>query len=567
MKTRSTNSFITFLSCLVLVTSGLSSQPVNYPPQEPNPISSCQIDANCALGNSLNSVKDAVGLMYRESEGPPKSSKYSGTGFLLRQAGSSGGILMAAGHFFAIINAKWWIRYRYRSNCGGTTLTGNEQWIYFDQFYNYQGDTTDGDVTAIKLLFVDNGPNNNDHLPRLGWTLLDQSGQSAKSLGHPNGNSLKVTSFNSLTKIVESHGHDAYQMSLNQGYIDNGQSGSPVINSAGYYLGTAISTDTLTCSGNSPTGPVYAQRLSKYYRSFSEYLDPYHTGAVQVPTWLPGGTNIGEYKYPSLASSANTICAGNVGYVSINNFCEFMEGYVNWSVSNPSLVNITESSDQKTLQISPAHSSSSGALTVTATIDFGGWFNSYYTTIQIGKINSSQVTITGPNMVCPNEYFFVSCSFITGVDNYDWQWGSTFQYFGGQGTRWLDLMAAYNFNGDAILLRTHNACGWWTGTPTVKYIQKNYSYCGYSYSMSPNPSSDGTVTIEAVIEEETLREDADFAVVFNVQIFDAGNNKIMEFSNIKSKIEFDIRKLKKGQVYIVNITDNQKTESRKLLVN
>lgn len=41
----------------------------------------------------------------------------------------------------------------------------------------------------------------------------------------------------------------------------------------------------------------------------------------------------------------------------------------------------------------------------------------------------------------------------------------------------------------------------------------------------------------------------------------------MELSNIKSKIEFDTRKLKKGQVYIVNITDKQKTESRKLLVN
>jgi hypothetical protein len=128
-------------------------------------------------------------------------------------------------------------------------------------------------------------------------------------------------------------------------------------------------------------------------------------------------------------------------------------------------------------------------------------------------------------------------------------------------------MAAYNFTGGTILLKTHNACGWWTGTPSVKYISKNYSYCGYSYLMSPNPSSDGTVTIEAVIEEEALKEDSEFTVEFEVQIFDSGNNKIMEFSNIKSKIEFDTKKLKKGQVYIVNITDKQKTESRKLLVN
>jgi hypothetical protein len=435
---------------------------------------------------------------------------------------------------------------------------------------NHISNTEFKDLMIIKLRSPDNSMTGAP-LPKMGWTLLDNSGGTAKSLGHPQGNALKVSSYNNLTKILHSFAGipnvEVWAMNLNAGYSENGQSGSPVFNSANYFIGPLIGTDNMACSGSTPTGMVYAIRLSKYYRTFSNLLDPDHTGAVQVPTWLPYGIEIGEYKYPSLSSSTSTICAGNVGYVSINNFCEFMEGYVNWTVSNENLVNKTISSDQRTIQLSPKDSGSSGPLTVTATIDFGGWYKSYSTTLQIGKVNSSQVTISGPNMVCPNEYFFVSCNLINGVDNYEWQWGSTFQYFGGQGTRWLDLMAAYNFTGGTILLKTHNACGWWTGTPTVKYISKNYSYCGYSYLMSPNPSSDGTVTIEAVIEEETLKEDSEFTVEFEVQIFDSGNNKIMEFSNIKSKIEFDTRKLKKGQVYIVNITDKQKSESRKLLVN
>ncbi len=241
-----------------------------------------------------------------------------------------------------------------------------------------------------------------------------------------------------------------------------------------------------------------------------------------------------------------------------------MEGYTKWTVLDSSLVNITRASNGQSIQISPKSSSSSGQITVTATIDFGGWYKSYSTTMQIGVVKSEQLIINGPAMACPNDYVYINCDYIEGVDNYNWQWGSTLQYYTGQGTRYLTLQASSNFNGDAVLLlSTHNDCGWWNGSPAVKYIPKNYS-CGYYYSVSPNPAVN-EVTVALIPDAATLDSAPISSEEFDIQIID-NNVKIKDIKGVKKKVTIDVKKFKKGEIYFIVITDKYKTETKKLIV-
>jgi hypothetical protein len=560
------------LIILMLILIDGYGQPAGYPPQEPGLICSQQLNASCALGASLNNLKNTVGLGYIRMDGLSKSSWWKGTVSLIRQAGmSSGSILMTAEHALYQPSWEFWIRYKYQAACGAGNPTDVTYWV--DLYNNFEPETdviVTKDLQAIKLRFADNGFSNpSKQLPRYGWTLLNQSGNTAKSLGYPRGNSMKVTSYSALfpttNTFTTAPNVFVWQMQLDEGFIETGQSGSPVFVDNNYFIGTLIGSDNMICSSN-PSGTVYAHRLSKYYRTFSDYLDPFHTGAVQVPTWLPGNIEIGEYKYPSLSKSTSTVCSGETATVSINNFCEFMDGNVLWTVSNESIVNTIESADQKTLTIVPSSSGATGPLTVTARIDFGGWYKNYSTTLQIGKINSSQISISGPYSACPNAYVSFNDNYNPGILDYDWEWGSSFQYLYGQGTRFLDLKTNGSFYGDAVLLWTKNRCGWWDGPPTVKYVQQDYN-CGYYYLMSPNPTVDGTVSIEVVPDEQILEKEPDFTVQFDVEIYDSENNKIKEQRNSMNMVKIETNVLKKSGLYIVKITDKNGTISKKLYVN
>jgi hypothetical protein len=255
---------------------------------------------------------------------------------------------MTAGHAYSIPDEYNWIRYLYDATCGGQNPNSVEKMVHLDN--NFENQTKIKDLIAIKLFTIDEGLITGVFLPKVGWSLLDNSGDDAKSLGHPEGNALKVTSYSNLSKSIHdftsANDVEVWVMNVEDGFAENGQSGSPVFNSSNYYIGSIVGIDNTSCSGSDPSGTVYAQRLSKYYRTFSNYLDPNHTGAVQIPTWLPGNIEVGEYKYPSLSKTAGVICYGNSSVASINNYCEFMNGYVQWSVSNPSLVTSSLSSDQ-----------------------------------------------------------------------------------------------------------------------------------------------------------------------------------------------------------------------------
>jgi hypothetical protein len=357
------NTKIVLLLSLVFAFDKSFTQPIGYPVEPPDGISNCQIDANCTLGNSLSNLKDAIGLLYYELHSSSYSA-YKGTVSIIRKAGG-GGIIMTAGHAYSFPPDYNWIRYLYKASCGGLNPSSVEKMVHFDP--RYEDEAQVKDLLAIKLFTTDEGLITGVFLPKVGWSLLDNSGDDAKSLGHPEGNALKVTSYSNLSKSIHdftsAQDIDVWVMSLSDGFAENGQSGSPVFNSSNYYIGSIVGIDNTSCNGSDPSGTVYAQRLSKYYRTFSNFLDPNHTGAVQIPTWLPGNIEVGEYKYPSLSKSASTLCYGNVAYVSINNYCEFMDDNVQWNLSNSSLVNTSESTDQRTLQISPKYSGSSGPLT------------------------------------------------------------------------------------------------------------------------------------------------------------------------------------------------------------
>lgn len=101
-----------YMLCIVQYFS-LMAQPGDYPPQAPGTISTCQINANCSSGNSLDQEKDAVGLLYYERHDLiPLLSYYKGTTAIVRKAGNNSGVIMTAGHILTNPEIRNWIRYR-----------------------------------------------------------------------------------------------------------------------------------------------------------------------------------------------------------------------------------------------------------------------------------------------------------------------------------------------------------------------------------------------------------------------------------------------------------------------
>ena len=91
------------------------SQPSFYPPESADRLQ-CDnhLDANCSLGSSLSSIKDAVGLLYMEINASPKYSDFMGTVSLVRVAGNDfGNVLLSVGHASRPPRDRTWIRYEY----------------------------------------------------------------------------------------------------------------------------------------------------------------------------------------------------------------------------------------------------------------------------------------------------------------------------------------------------------------------------------------------------------------------------------------------------------------------
>jgi len=153
------------------------------------------------------------------------------------------------------------------------------------------------------------------------------------------------------------------------------------------------------------------------------------------------------------------------------------------------------------------------------------------------------------------------------ITNYQWGW-SGFVSASGQGTPYLSATTGSSFTSGTITLRLGNRCGL-TGSPAIKTVYRPFCSGGFSFAVSPNPSST-TLRISMVdevsgtdIAEQDLPEKADETTVTILN----SRSKIVASGNLrKGNLDLDISALPNG-LYIARIYSQGKAITKQIVIN
>ncbi len=182
---------------------------------------------------------------------------------------------------------------------------------------------------------------------------------------------------------------------------------------------------------------------------------------------------------------------------------------------------------------------------------------------QAGPYSSSQFSISGPTTVCPNNTAsYLSTLIDPSITNYQWGW-SGFTYQSGQGTPYLGVYAPYNFSSGSITLRLQNRCGL-TGSPAYKIVYSGY--CGYGYTVNPNPAfTELTIEIESSENQVGLFQSDEKNTVLLVLTDESGF--IVKQKQLKKKKEkIDISQLKPDIYYLKILVNDRQIDKTKRIV-
>ncbi|MDP3643399.1 MAG: S8 family serine peptidase [Bacteroidota bacterium] len=207
-----------------------------------------------------------------------------------------------------------------------------------------------------------------------------------------------------------------------------------------------------------------------------------------------------------------------------------------------------------------ATSSTSGQGTISAIINTGcGNITLPAKTVWVGSYSSSNYPITGPSSASCRQYVYYSIPTLEGVTSINWIWPSGWTYVSGQNTPNLALQTGTTGSGGTVAVQAV-ACGS-PGSYATKYTSVT-GICGYSLSVSPNPTSVET-TIELVNEDPEKQASA---VEWELEVFDQSQVQKTKIPKIKdTKYKLNTTGWKDG-VYIIRAKIGDDYISEKLVV-
>ena len=174
-------------------------------------------------------------------------------------------------------------------------------------------------------------------------------------------------------------------------------------------------------------------------------------------------------------------------------------------------------------------------------------------TKKVGPYSNSEFSIIGPSNICPNSVADFRPNFITpDVTGYQWTAPNGFSASGAS-TPYFHVSVPGQFYGGAITLRLQNRCGW-TNTPYVLGIYPGYG-CGFSFALSPNPSST-TLTISELDEEKGAM----------VTLKDKNGKTVEEVITKEAEIDLDVTQFPSGN-YVLIVQQRGRTESQHIVIN
>ncbi|MBL7872881.1 MAG: hypothetical protein JNM78_14790 [Cyclobacteriaceae bacterium] len=300
------------------------------------------------------------------------------------------------------------------------------------------------------------------------------------------------------------------------------------------------------------------------------------TGATATKTFAL--TFFDNISNPTLtkSSSQSEICAGESWTFTCVPPTNYPTDYgFDWYATGGLLINGVSTSIT-----SPLHT---GTNVVTVSANSGSFGTSYiytrvnnnvctpsnyvYLETQVGPFSSSQFAISGTSTACPNTTVSYLPTYIDpSITNYQWSW-SGFVSASGQGTPYLSATTGTNFNSGTITLRLGNRCGL-TGSPAMKIVYKPYCSGGYSFAVSPNPSSsllsvsmvDETSGNKLAVEELPTQADETSVLLVNNKSIVVASGKLKS-----GQLDLDISGLPNG-LYVARILAEGKVVTKQILI-
>ena len=184
--------------------------------------------------------------------------------------------------------------------------------------YEINGATfiTGSDVTDYALLELDFAPPSGSGIFYSGWSISSLPSESGAYIHHPQGDVMKISTYNSPLVPTTQFGNEEWRVTLNNGVVESGSSGAPLFNQDRKVIGQhrgRDNNDLLNCDNLS--GPAFSGRFDVSWNlGLSEPLDNNNTGtetteAISPPVYLINKKLTGTHRFAALN---NLFIEGNV---------------------------------------------------------------------------------------------------------------------------------------------------------------------------------------------------------------------------------------------------------------
>ncbi|MEZ0610098.1 trypsin-like peptidase domain-containing protein [Fibrella sp. WM1] len=415
--------------------------------------------------------------------------------------------------------------------------------------YSFQGATfrAANQASDFALLELNQVPSPITGIRYAGWNRSTVISSTGAILHHPNGDVMKVSTFNQAptirtTDLLASTGcsgkflsypmGNIFTVTLNTGATEGGSSGGGVFDANGRVF-AQVNSGVSACNNNiKQTGALAASWTGGGTNStqLSNWLDPSNTGA----------TTTNELSSIPYTSGPAFFCT--TGQFVLNNVPAGAS--VSWSV-NPSSA-VSPSSGTGSIANLTRVGSADATITFQIGCDNGAPFSANF---HVGDYSSSNYPVSGPTFAGCNQKVYYSTNQLPGATSYTWSWPSGWTYLSGQNT--YSLAVRTSNIGGLVSVRA-GACGGQGGSPASVYT--SVSGCFARINVFPNPTSevvqvefDQVDTASFLPEQLTIYSEKTMRPVRSISIRDAYSRKAFRDGN---KIDVNVSDLPRGIYYI-----------------
>jgi hypothetical protein len=504
----------------------------------------CNRDIKCESSWSLEA--NAVALIF-------EVDSYIGTGALINNTNQNGHpYFLTATHITNLDMDDFVFVFKYWSSaCGGGNGSTNTFVSGADNITFFQ------DIALIELQENPKLTWWTDDWTHLGWSVINSIPNAAASIHHPEGDVMKIAFGNQITRGLNGDGEDVWKVDLYDGVALGTSSGGPFFNINTKRLignNNGASSGSISCSN--PNFLVYYNRLESAWPTLCPYLDPNNTGAVSLGSYgIQNGTLFwGTTTIPTITQSGTIdVCTTNKPF-TLNN----APYGTTWTVTPASLVSVASGSGGTAI-IRAKTSTSSGA----AQLKFTFGCKTYTKNIQIGKINSGQIAVSGTTGVCPgNQYTYTASPSGT---SYSWTYPSGWTKISQSGNQIALYVPSYNPQYGTVRVSITNNCG--TSPFSGVTVFPGYSCGGYltagEFVIYPNPADEHLVIEQSEILTDLIQEDSTASQSlelklnttqktesFSARLYDSKQFLVAEGVSQDTKIQLDTSKLPSGTYYL-----------------